>query len=310
VGTDGKQLLLHKGLRCPWSGDLLIPRSTAFGLAELQRQEQVEIGQTETHVCLQAGPWEIFLPIDKEGRFPRADDVVPKITQGSTCCRLSSQDAAFLLRSLPGLPTDEENEAVTLDLNGTVAVRARTPGQEQGTELILAGSESTGKLVRLCMSRRYLTRALEMGFSQFDIVSPDVPVQCRDESRTYLWMPLDKSGALASSEKDLRVHSSTAVTSAPLVNNHPETPNKRIKVMTQAARLSSPPPSPSPNGNKDHLDRNSTSLIEQVQTLQGTLREALNQTTRLVQGLRHQRKQSRLMKATLASLRQLQQVAE
>ena len=79
--------------------------------------------------------------------------------------------------------------------------------------------------------------------------------------------------------------------------------------MTQAS-LSTPPPSNGTNGEKDRLDGNGTSLIEQVQTLQGTLREALNQTTRLVQGLRHQRKQSRLMKATLANLRQLQQVAE
>jgi hypothetical protein len=159
------------------------------------------------------------------------------------------------------------------------------------------------------MNRRYLTRALELGFSQFDIVSAEVPVQCRDESRTYLWMPLDKSGALAPSEKDLRVHSSNAVITAPLSNNHPEKPKKRIKVMTQAS-LSTPPPSNGTNGEKDRLDGNGTSLIEQVQTLQGTLREALNQTTRLVQGLRHQRKQSRLMKATLANLRQLQQVAE
>jgi hypothetical protein len=160
------------------------------------------------------------------------------------------------------------------------------------------------------MNRRYLTRALELGFSQFDIVSPDVPVQCRDESRTYLWMPLSKEGALAPSDKDLRVNSSSVVNSDPPVNNTNETPKKRIKAMTQTARLSAPPPSPSPNGDKDHLEGNGGSLIEQVQALQGTLREALNQTTRLVQGLRHQRKQSRLMKATLANLRQLQQVAE
>jgi hypothetical protein len=50
------------------------------------------------------------------------------------------------------------------------------------------------------------------------------------------------------------------------------------------------------------------SLVEEAEALQGLLRDALARTTRLVGGLRQQRKQQRLVSSTLASLRQLQQV--
>ncbi len=50
-------------------------------------------------------------------------------------------------------------------------------------------------------------------------------------------------------------------------------------------------------------------LIEETLALHANLRDALARTTRLVQALKQQRKQSRLMHAALTSLRQLQQVA-
>ena len=54
-----------------------------------------------------------------------------------------------MTRTLPRLPgTDSENAPVTLDLNGQVIVRARAEDQTQATEVVLAGSEVSGKPVR------------------------------------------------------------------------------------------------------------------------------------------------------------------
>jgi len=68
------------------------------------------------------------------------------------------------------------------------------------------------------------------------------------------------------------------------------------------------------NGNSKHngqsaAETNSTTpLIEQAETLRDSLQDALSQTRELVSALKRQKKQSRLMKSTLASLRQLQTV--
>ena len=51
------------------------------------------------------------------------------------------------------------------------------------------------------------------------------------------------------------------------------------------------------------------SPIDQAEALRGTLREALTRASELIAGLRRQRKQTRLMKTTLESLKELQRVA-
>ena len=47
-------------------------------------------------------------------------------------------------------------------------------------------------------------------------------------------------------------------------------------------------------------------LIEQAEAVKTSLRETLTNTSELISALKKHRKQSRLMKSTLASLRQLQ----
>jgi hypothetical protein len=65
-----------------------------------------------------------------------------------------------------------------------------------------------------------------------------------------------------------------------------------------------------PRSNGDRAENSPGDLIEEVQALQTVLRDALTRTSHLLHGLKRQRKQSRLMKSTLASLKQLQLVAE
>ncbi len=78
--------------------------------------------------------------------------------------------------------------------------------------------------------------------------------------------------------------------------------------MTTPARKghpeASPPVAQAPHGERaEGLDP----LIEEALALHTDLRDALARTTRLVQALKQHRKQSRLMRAALSSLRQLQQ---
>jgi hypothetical protein len=172
VGTDGKQLLLQHGFQFPWGKDRLVARTNVFSHGDLRRQEAIGIGSTEGYVVVRVGPWDIFLVIDKEARYPKAEDVIPRVTASTgTQWQLTPQDAAFLLNSLPGLPGSEEDYApVTIDLAPTVVVRARAVGQERGTVLQLTGATMTGSPLRFCMDRHYLLRALRLGLTQFEML--------------------------------------------------------------------------------------------------------------------------------------------
>jgi hypothetical protein len=172
VGTDGKQLLLWHGFQFPWGKDRLVARTNVFGLGELQRQKAVGIGLTDSHVVVRSGPWDVFLAIDKEARYPKAEDVIPHVPASTgTHWQIPPQDASFVLRSLPGLPgADEDYSPVTIDLNQSVVVRARAVGQERGTVLELAGATMTGSPLRFSMDREYLLRALRLGLTQYEML--------------------------------------------------------------------------------------------------------------------------------------------
>ena len=63
----------------------------------------------------------------------------------------------------------------------------------------------------------------------------------------------------------------------------------------------------SPSATKS--EPSAASPIEQAEALRSALRQALAQTNQLIVSLRRQRKQNRLMKSTLESLKDLQRVA-
>src|SRR5262249_59943268 len=140
--------------------------------------------------------------------FPPAEQVIPARTAGATTGRLAAEDAAFLAQALPRLPGGRDaDQAVTVDLNGHVAVRAREEGQGQVTEVRLSHSEVAGPPVRFATNRGYLARALRLGLAELVVLKPDTPVFCRDATRTYLWMPLGKDGALPPSDGAVRIAS-------------------------------------------------------------------------------------------------------
>src|SRR6185295_6533870 len=117
---------------------------------ELPQDGPVAIGSTDKHVCVRVGPWTFFLAIDKESRFPNAQNAIPAASGSATICRLSAGDAAFLDKAIPRLPgRDGVNAPLTLDLNGQLAGRARAQDQRRATELVLARSEVIGPPVRL-----------------------------------------------------------------------------------------------------------------------------------------------------------------
>src|SRR5437870_3053649 len=85
---------------------------------------------------------------------------------------------------------------VTLDLGRPPALRVRGEGEQPPTEVLLDRSAVTGRPVQVSRDRRYLHRALQLGFSKIRVASPAKPLVCRDERRILLWMPLGAEQAI------------------------------------------------------------------------------------------------------------------
>ena len=62
------------------------------------------------------------------------------------------------------------------------------------------------------------------------------------------------------------------------------------------------------HGHGKHDEVDLAALIDQAEALRSTLRATVAQTSELLVGLKRQRKQTSLVRSTLASLRQLQQL--
>jgi hypothetical protein len=159
-------------------------------------------------------------------------------------------------------------------------------------------------------NRDCLARLVQLGFREVRVVKADVPVVCKDEKRTYVWMPLGKDGALPPNDDYLRI---TSTGKAPKTS-----PAKKV-------RRISPMPTPSTNGSKNgHVvapprasingdGKTPTSingLMEEAAELKALLRDAYARMSRVLEGLKRHRQQSKLLKSTLTSLRQLQQLPE
>src|SRR5262245_23404249 len=199
VASDGRQLLLQAGFRFPCKDDVLVPALPAFAGRELSGRSDARLGRRGKRLLLQAGPWLLQVPAEGARGYPDVSRVIPPAQGEATRLQLDAEDVSSLLEELPGLPGhDEEHAPVTLALGATAIVRGHA-GNGPVQEVRLTRSRTIGPAVQVAMGRRYLLRALRLGFQELLVVSPDRPIACQDDRRTYLWMPLDAASALRNS---------------------------------------------------------------------------------------------------------------
>jgi hypothetical protein len=345
VTTDGRQVLFQSGFQFPWTDDVLIPAPAILGWPELAQNQTIAIGRTADHVALRLGHWTILLRIDKEGRFPTVDGVLPDAESIKSRLLLRDSDAEFLARVLPRLPCDDDyNKAVTIDLNGQIAIRAK-PQEGRATEVVLSGSRLAGQPLLLNSNRAFLARALKLGFREIGIRDAAAPLVCRDDLRQYGWMPLGHDGAIQASDDMIRIASPVPGTEAiPIpkttkrsrspMSDNPNIPKaesapSEVPAVAQSAAAATgatvPANAPSiaaapaaataaapgkrqsqRNTGRKPSRQGTSSPIEQAVALKQSLRETLIQTSELIRTLKRQKKQSRMITSTLKSLKELQ----
>jgi hypothetical protein len=273
------------------------------------------------------------LRFDAKARYPQVDQLLPKLNGATTRLRIAPEDAAFLARVLPTLPgQDDDHKAVTVDLNGQVCLRAHASDQSRAAEIILTRSEFTGKAVRFVINRQLLSRVLQLGFPEIQIVNADKPLLARDDKRSFVCMPFPKETALAPTDDALRMVSGdidqkpmTTTTHSPRrrkVSMDPQTNNEQGTANGTTGEVGSAVSQPASNGTTpaNGTTRSSgprkrrpkstgiAALIDEAEALKSALREITRQSHNLLVALKRHRKQNRLVQTSLQALKELQSV--
>jgi hypothetical protein len=192
VGTDGRQLYIHGGVRLPFRDDVLVPRVTLFGSRDLDTDGAVTVVRNDEHVLFRAGKWTIALKELPGAKYPDVDAVVPKPSAVTTTWKLAHEDIKELEAALAQLRTGgTEPVPVTVELGKEAKVRFIGDGEDEGRELSLSRSGIDGRPVQFTSDARYLARALQLRFDVVQVTDPTRPLVCRDGFRTYVWMPID-----------------------------------------------------------------------------------------------------------------------
>lgn len=299
VGTDGSQMLLETGFDFPWDDDLMIPRRTVLGSGELRRGSNVQVGKTDDWVCFRIGSWSFFFAINKEGRFPDVESCVRDIASAAASVQIDSHDAAFLVKSIKQLPGNEAyNSPVTVDANGSVFVRSKSEDAPNPVELLLSNSTRTGQPERINTNRQYLRRAIDLGFREIHVFAPDQPLLCVDDRRKYLWAVLTPSEAIKPSDDTVRISSA-------FDDAYTTTDTTQVQQETTVAK---PQDTTTKHDQQQQTTSSTEELIAAAEQLKASLRDTLGKTSELIVGLKRHRKEAKIVRSTLDSLRQLQTV--
>ena len=285
VATDGRTAFIRGWFSFPFADDLLVPALPVFGARELAGERSVRIGRTTTHLVVEAGPWRVFLPVDRTGRYPDVAGVVPR--NAPTTAVIDDRDAVELLEKLHGLPgCDADHRPVTLAVDGGVVLRAGDAKTDTGKSVRLRRSTSTGPPVRAAIDRRVLARALALGCRRVRL-TPDKPVVFEGKDTTLLTVTLDPALAVGPTPD--------AGTDTPATNTNPHTIEKEIAVKSETNGHP-------PNGRHDPPDADPLLLAEE---LRAALSDALAAASRLVGALKHQKKEKKALTQVWSSLKAL-----
>lgn len=318
--TDGRHVLTQAGFHFGWPDDVLLPANNVLGCRELDLGAPVGIGHQGDWIGFSVENWLVMVAVQKEGRFPKIDDILPDPATSPSRLELSPADAAFLSEALPRLPNENPaHDPITVDLNGRVLIRARESATARPAEIELLGSKFVGEPVVWNTNRRYLDHAIRLGFKTLHARDAKSPVLGADERRRFLWCLLNAEDAIPRHDDPVRISPESSARrpvnriKSTTPNFHPvPLPEAPMSVPMAKQQVAASTTAATPHDAKPvkrTRPRLTVSTIEQAVVLRDALRGVARQAGELVRSLKQQKRQARIVASTLASLKELQKVA-
>ena len=308
VSTDGRQALIQDNFAFSWEGDVLCPVSKIFGSKELRELgDTVRIGSEDGWLLFDVGNVSVWLkPI--EGKFPQLDQFTKNIDH-FVWLNVDKGDADFVAQRLDNLlgKTDRESP-VYVDLNGHVAVRGHNQVQQTATELRLTRSRYDGKSLTMPLNRRFLKNAFDFGINRIGF-DPDerTPVVGYGDRKTFVIMPLEGDEPKVEASKITVLPSNVVIAlpeKSPKALPKGDRPRQHNKPVAEPVAMPSVCRSIKPNDKPKSM----AAILEEVEKLRHTLRESLDGVNGLIREIKAQRRQDKIFRDTVASLRKLQNV--
>lgn len=302
LATDSRKALVVTGFHFPWDDEVLLPWNGVLSLKELSEHGPVCVGRNDKTLSLTTGPWTLHFALETERRFPRIDDCIPKPGSEKTTLMITDEDAEFATTAIKSFPKLDLDNTVFVDLNGNVAMRARANGP--ATELVLSNSVPAGKATCFVSDRDILRHALQLGFREFRVDSPEKVIASDDGNRTFIWMPLAPPEPVKIGPDTVRLRSPVIDAAA----QSPTNPTRRTTTTMAKNRISQ-------NGHAEangHRDNNAPNgidlLIEQSENLKASLKETQTAVNDLISGLKQHRQQTKKLRSAVLSIKELQAI--
>ena len=193
VATDSRRLSVFPCGILPLTESLIVPSTKFLNWSKLEGETRIGAGKGV--FTLRCGPWT-YTAKTVEGQYPRWSQVVPAYG-GDRTLELSPEDAAMLIKALPGLPAyDNSHEAVVLHMDGNaVRVFSRQDSKSPESAVRLESSKHEGKgAFSVGLNREFFRDALQAGFRNWefqDAVSPLLGRLSKDDKASiHVLMPI------------------------------------------------------------------------------------------------------------------------
>ena len=193
VATDSRRLSVFTCGILPLAESAIVPSTKFLNWSKLEGETWIGAGKGV--FTLRCGPWT-YTAKTVEGQYPRWSQVVPAYG-GDRTLELSPEDAAMLIKALPGLPAyDNSQESVVLRMEGSaVRVFSRQDSKSPESAIKLESSKHEGKgAFSVGLNREFFQEALQAGFLYWefqDAVSPLLGRLSKDDKASiHVLMPI------------------------------------------------------------------------------------------------------------------------
>ena len=193
VATDSRRLSVFTCGILPLAESAIVPSTKFLNWSKLEGETRIGAGKGV--FTLRCGPWT-YTAKTVEGQYPRWSQVVPAYG-GDRTLELSPEDAAMLIKALPGLPAyDNSQEAVVLRMEGNaVRVFSRQDSKSPESAIRLESSKHEGKgVLSVGLNREFFREALQAGFRFWEFQDAVSPLLGRltkeDKASTHVLMPI------------------------------------------------------------------------------------------------------------------------